>query len=347
MDEAIAEYREEIRLHKDFVIAHNNLGNALKANGRLDEAIAEFREAIRLDKNVPALHCYLGLALHDKGQFDDAIAEYREAVRLFKDDPEVHRDLGLALEDKGQLDEAIAEYREAIRIKVDNPDAYCNLGFALLKQGRFPDALAAFKRGHELGSKNPGWSYPSARWVREAEQFVALEGKLPKLLKGEAQPTDNAERLALAKCAYYKRLYAAATRFYTQALAAQPEVADNLETEDRYNAACDAAMAGCARGEDAAKLDDQERARLRRQALDWLRADLALRVKQAASTQPKDRAAAQEALSDWLRDTDLAGVRGDAVTKLPEAERGGWRKLWADVAATRARAAPEKKSDKK
>jgi hypothetical protein len=35
----------------------------------------------------------------------------------------------------------------------------------------------------------------------------------------------------------------------------------------------------------------------------------------------------------WLRDPDFNGVRGaDALAKLPEAERAGWRKLWADVA---------------
>ena len=47
-DEAIAEYREAIRLKPDFAEAHNNLGNALQAKGKLDEAIAEYREAIRL-----------------------------------------------------------------------------------------------------------------------------------------------------------------------------------------------------------------------------------------------------------------------------------------------------------
>jgi hypothetical protein len=34
----------------------------------------------------------------------------------------------------------------------------------------------------------------------------------------------------------------------------------------------------------------------------------------------------------WKRDPDLAGVRGEAaLAKLPEAERQGWRTLWADV----------------
>src|SRR5215472_4056243 len=50
---------------------------------------------------------------------------------------------------------------------------------------------------------------------------------------------------------------------------------DDLQTQDRYNAANAAALAGCGQGEDAAKLNDNERTRLRQQALTWLRADLA------------------------------------------------------------------------
>ena len=34
--------------------------------------------------------------------------------------------------------------------------------------------------------------------MRDAEQFVALEGKLPKFLKDEAKPANAAEQLALA-----------------------------------------------------------------------------------------------------------------------------------------------------
>jgi hypothetical protein len=32
-----------------------------------------------------------------------------------------------------------------------------------------------------------------------------------------------------------------------------------------------------------------------------------------------------------VRETGLAGVRGHALAKLPEAEREAWKKLWEDV----------------
>src|SRR5262249_59110865 len=90
--------------------------------------------------------------------------------------------------------------------------------------------------------------------------------------KGAAGPTD---RIDLAGQCTGKRLHRAAVRFYEEAFAAQPKLADDLDAAHRYNAACAAALAGCGAGQDADQLDDKERAGLRRQALDWPRADLA------------------------------------------------------------------------
>jgi hypothetical protein len=87
-------------------------------------------------------------------------------------------------------------------------------------------------------------------------------------------------------------------------------------------------------GTDAPKDDGKERARLRQQALDWLRADLALWGKELETNTPQARADVQRALRHWRQNADLAGVRDPAaLAKLPEAGRADWRRLWADVAA--------------
>jgi hypothetical protein len=141
--------------------------------------------------------------------------------------------------------------------------------------------------------------------------------------------------LALAHLCFIKKRYATATRFYADAVAAQPKLADDMHAQNRYNAACAAALAAAGQGEDAAKLDDKERARLPRQALDWLRADLVLWSKQAESSTPQNQTAVQQTLQHWQEDADLAGLRdGAALAKLPEAERADWKKLWADVEET-------------
>jgi serine/threonine-protein kinase len=128
-------------------------------------------------------------------------------------------------------------------------------------------------------------------------------------------------------------------RLWADAFAADPRQAENEKARHRYNAACAAALAGCGLDKDDPAPDDAAKEKLRRQALDWLRADLAAYSRLLAGTGPQSPALVRQRLQHWQQDTDFRGVRGDgALAKLPEAEREGWRTLWADVAATLAQA---------
>ena len=334
-DEAIASYRKAIELDPKLALAYNGLG-AILCDGKrdYDAAIASFRKAIALDPKVPDYHDNLGNALQGKGQWDEAIASYRKAIAL---DPQLamaHHYLGNALGQKGQWDEAIACWRKAIELDPKHAEAHCNLGHALRSQGLFAESLAALQRAHELGTKQSGWPYPSAVWVREAERLATLEGKLPALLRGEFQPKDAAERLILVRVCQAKKLHAAAARLSAHAFAADPKLADDLQAQHRYSASCHAALAAAGQGEDAGKLDDKEKVRLRKQTLDWLRADLALYTKRIESGPPAARTSVQQTLKHWHQDSDLAGIRdAAALAKLPAQERTDCQQLWADVAA--------------
>ncbi len=185
--------------------------------------------------------------------------------------------------------------------------------------------------------------------MRQCERQVELDGKLPGFLEGKTTPASHAERIELADICSFKRLNRAAARFYDEAFAAQPKLADQSGTFHRYNAACAAALAGCGHGKDADKLDGNERSRLRRQAVDWLRADLDAWRRRLDKEPDKFRPIIVEEMQQWLADTDFTGVRGpEALAKLPEAERPAWQELWSGVADTlaqaRAEMAPGKKS---
>ncbi len=143
-------------------------------------------------------------------------------------------------------------------------------------------------------------------------------------------------------CQLNKQYYAAAARFYGEAFAEKPQLADVLSTGNRYNAACAAALAGCGQGKDTGSLDEKERARLREQSLKWLRADLAAWKPRLSSPVPAEQTRAVRALSHWREDADLAGVRdADALMKLPDAERQEWQKLWQEFEALLKRAAQQ------
>jgi hypothetical protein len=174
--------------------------------------------------------------------------------------------------------------------------------------------------------------------VVDALAPTALEAGLPALLEGTAQPVDAAEQRDLAALCRYKRLYAAAVRFYAAAFAAQPKLADDLQTQDRYNAACAAALAAAGQGADAEKLGSAEHARLRRQALEWLMADLTA-WGQRMNDNPQERARVQQTLPRWKAARDLVGIRDtEALAQLPSADHEACRKLWAAVDALLQRA---------
>jgi tetratricopeptide (TPR) repeat protein len=96
-----------------------------------------------------------------------------------------------------------------------------------------------------------------------------------------------------------------------------------------YAAACAAARTAAGQGSGKAPPGEPGRARLRRQALDRLGANLALR-----SRLLQDGKAVGWSLSAWQTDAALASVRDPAeLAKLPAAERAQWQRLWADVTA--------------
>jgi tetratricopeptide (TPR) repeat protein/serine/threonine protein kinase len=351
VDEAISAYRDFVRLKKDDAPGHNNLAGVLMLKGRIDEAILAYREAIRLKRDHVGAHFNLGIALSTKKEYDAAIAEYREAIRLDPKRAAPHYNLGKVLHEVKKEDEAaIAEYQEAIRLDPNHAEANCNLADAYRAQGRFAEAFKFLKRGHELGSRRADWPFPSADWLKQAEQLLALDNRVAKILSGEVKPAGAAEQLVLARfCQNAKRHYAASARFYAEAFTAEPRLADDLRTQDRYNAACAAALAGCGQGKDADKLDAKERAGLRRRAQDWLRADLEAAGRLLAKEPNKADGAAGVAktLQHWLVDPDFADVRGpERLAQLPEAEQQAWRKLWVDVDAMLARARPVTKPKK-
>jgi tetratricopeptide (TPR) repeat protein len=293
-------------------------------------------------------HSNLGNFLQSQGKHAEAEAACRKAIELQPDFALAHYNLGLALGRQKKLAAAEAAFRKAAALEADFAEAHCNLGSVLREQGRFSDSLESFKRGHDLGSKNPRWPYPSTLWVKTAERLVALERKLPSVLSGEVQPSDSGERIILADmCQRHRQLYVAAARLFASAFASQPGLASAQGGVNRYNAACAAALAGTGQGKDAADLDVKERQRWRKQALAWLRDDLALWTKQVESGSAQQRAEAERQLRHRQTDPDLAGLRdAAALAKLPEDERAAWQQFWADVAAVLKKAGPPVKSSK-
>jgi tetratricopeptide (TPR) repeat protein len=301
----------------------------------------------------------LGFLLADVGRTDEAMAAYRRSldlrrglVRDHPDEPEYRLNVAFTLGNMGNcvrptdLPAAEGYYREAVAILGELAPKYPkavavrdglarNRGYlaaALRDQGNLDGAIALYQENIRGNAKDETARYDLAA----TERMRDLRPRLADVLSGAARPTTPIEAIGFAElCALqFQKRYTAAARLYGEAFAADPKLADDLEAGHRYNAARVAALAADGPGEDVAKLDDKERAHLRRQALDWLRANLTLRTKQLEAGTPADRAAVRQAMLSWQNDPALAGLRdAAALAKLPAEEQKAFTQLWADVAA--------------
>lgn len=188
------------------------------------------------------------------------------------------------------------------------------------------------RKARDLATADPELAQRIDADLRVAEGQAALSARVPAVLRGEEAPKDAAERLDLGFLCYNLKRFSASARLCAEAFQAEPKLAVDMEAQHRYNAACAAALAGCGQGKDEPPLDEAARARWRKQALDWLKADLAFWSKQVETGTPQVRGAVAKKLQHWKADPDLEGIRDEAaLAKLPEDERKACRALWAKV----------------
>ena len=156
LPEAERAYKKAIKINRDFVEAHNNLGNILLDRGRLKEAAASFRNAVKLQPDHSMLLVNLGNVLQLLGEFEQAIECFQ---KVFKQDPKfvgAYINAGNAFRSLGRLDEAKAAYRQAIKIEPRNADGFNNLGSLLIAQSEFDDAVDNFTKAIEIDSRHRG-----------------------------------------------------------------------------------------------------------------------------------------------------------------------------------------------
>jgi hypothetical protein len=170
-----------------------------------------------------------------------------------------------------------------------------------------------------------------------------LDAKLATVLRGTDKAANAAEQLEFGDLCIRKQLYTAAAHFCANAFTADPKLAGDVPAGTRYNAACVAALAGCGRGKDADQVDEKERARLRQQAIGWLRQDLTWWSKTLNNGNAQTRAQVLQQLRHWQTDDDLAGLRDPgALGAWSAEERQHCLALWDEVAAVLGRAQASK-----
>ena len=160
---AIKRIREKFLNDYSFVRA----GNEFFRHGEPDNAIAEYKEALRLNPNNVKAHQKIGFLLYNvKGKVEEGMAHLNKALELDPDNAFVHHDLGMALLHQKKFDQAINHLSHALRRMpkgVDKQynafDMHYNLGRALFYSGDFRQSEVHFYKALHLDPENAGLRY--------------------------------------------------------------------------------------------------------------------------------------------------------------------------------------------
>jgi serine/threonine-protein kinase len=274
----------------------------------------ELRQAVALAERAAAADRSQYQAIYSAFLFVQGLAEYRH----------------------GRLDRAIAAMRGGAS-RVLGPAPRLVLAMALHRNGQAAEArqalaaaVLAYDWRAKLAREQDGWIIHVLR--REAERMIVPN--LPAFLEGKYQPQNDEERLALLGVCQFTNRSVALARLYAEAFRSDPLLAEDIRSGHRFNAACAAALAGWGRGEEGARLSQEEQTRWRKQARAWLRLDLAAWARRMDGGATTDRALVRQRLTAWRDDPDLAGLREpDALEKLSVEERKEWLALWKEIDA--------------
>jgi len=239
VDEAVAHYREALRVKPDFVEAQSNMGLALIRLGRLDEAIVHLREAVRTDPGFADAHSHLGKALEAQGKIPEAMAEYAaamaeyaERIRIAPTNAHAHFKLGNLLVAQGRADEAVAHYREALRIDPGSVVGHGNMGAVLMRLGRLEEAIAHLREAVRI---DPGFADAHSHLANALE----AQGKISEAIVEYSEavritPTDAQAHLSLANLLVAQGRADEAVAHYRGALLTRP---DFVEAQSSMGAA--------------------------------------------------------------------------------------------------------------
>ena len=242
--EAESVIRNAIRLDPGSWNAQYDLAELLRAKNTTDgnaEAIAPYREAIRLKPDEYWPHIKFGWALGWLGRDSEAVAEWREAIRIDPAEWNGWRCLGFGLFKQGKFAEAEAAYREALRLDPNCAPAIWSLHETELAQttyekldksarkgirlnpGDFPfDLATAFLRRAEGGADNSLWD----------DAATAAAGAIE--LWGDSVPTSSMRKTLCRALVQQNELFQRLTKLRPDEPALWLAHAQNLALQGRW-----------------------------------------------------------------------------------------------------------------
>ncbi len=136
------------------IVAHNNLGRAVLAEGDAPGAMEQFQQAVSLDPQYAQAQYNLGSLQMQQGSLAAAEASLRAAVEREPRLAQAQNALGNCLLRQERLEEAAPHYEAALEAAPDYADAHYNYGVALEYLGRSLEAVYHYRLAAQLDPSN-------------------------------------------------------------------------------------------------------------------------------------------------------------------------------------------------
>jgi len=131
IDQAIANYREAVRLQPDNAEAHNDLGCMLSDKGAVEEAIQHYKEALRVRPNMVLALGNMAFIHLRRNKPDDALFYFQETLRVRPGIAESHYYIGQIYYKQKQTAKAADHFRQAVQLNPNMAEAHNNLAWIL------------------------------------------------------------------------------------------------------------------------------------------------------------------------------------------------------------------------
>ena len=150
-------FTNAIAVTRDNFVAHDNRGVELDRRGRYDEAIAEYRETLRIkpgdrngESNLAQASFAKGERLFLAGNPEGALPAFEEGLRYRPRHALARTYVGLIFLQRQQLAAAMQQFRIAVDADPALPRAHLGLGVAFATAGRDADARREFETAVHL-----------------------------------------------------------------------------------------------------------------------------------------------------------------------------------------------------
>ncbi len=219
--DALAEFREAIRLDPRHSDAHGNLGVALAHLRRLPEAEAAFRLAIRFDATNTTMYVNLATCLLQQNRHTDCEEWARQAIQLKPDLAEAHRLLGTSLDARRKYEAAETAFRQAVTLEPNHAEAHFKLARVFARRDNPKEAEAQFREAVKLKPDfTSAWSSLGQLLCDLERHSEAVEcARTAVTLDPKSADLHNALGVALAGCEKFDE----AETSYRQALRRNPK----------------------------------------------------------------------------------------------------------------------------